>query len=219
MNTHPNTTTTVDITHRIEELRRRTGLTYTELAQEIGIGRTTLHKMRKGENISQKLTGRLTDAEERYQTQSHTENPFPKTPAFLQLLTFLSEPALEEQWPIRLTPTYRCPKPEFPNEIEIEPPPIGHAINWVLHAIATDDYEPLVIRCLPKKYATKRFVNNLTAVCYINLTQACLRSIFGKNWRDEINALTKTGSTPQTSDNPAYAAPAIAAMAGATKHN
>jgi transcriptional regulator with XRE-family HTH domain len=178
---------------RIESLVSLHGLSYYELAKEMGVTRTTVHAVRKGKReATRKFILKLETAEQRLGASrlaavgKHSESMLVfaanSTPPVEELM------AAPDELSVRIKGTTANPNPE-PVTITLRPPPMMLGIRAIIEAHTQNKCNELLRICLPSEVATNEWIENMSPTSYIWALQKSIILILGREWKQELTRI------------------------------
>lgn len=151
-----------------------------------------LHYLRSGKNsVSDKVLYRLEQTEKSEGVQQAT--PPSKTKAVIEALFEQAKVSVtpEDQdrgWIIVRVDYLRGEPPKgFPSEIKVTRPPHKQRAQVVADTMI-EDFDTVVLACLPKPFATTDFLALLTPFSTEALKDAAMSLIFGTRWRERLSS-------------------------------
>ena len=182
--------------NRIEALVTRHGISYYDLAKQMGVTRTTVHAVKNRQRpASKKFLVKLAGAEKRIDATAVGQKPTTKTEQ--SLLEFAVntlmpvEEMLVEPDVILVTPksTDTVPKPE-PIKIELHNPGLSTAIKAIIQAHTDNKCNELLKLCLPKEYANDNWIEQMSPSSYLWAIKKSVIICLGKEeWKTELARL------------------------------
>ena len=181
------------VPERIEGLVSAYGLSYYELAKEMGVTRTTVHAVRKGERqASRKFILQLETAEQRLGTSALAAlgQPSESMLVFAANSTPPAEEfmAAENELHVRPKGTTANPNPE-PVSVAFRPPPLSHGIRAIIAAHTQNKCNELLQTCLPSDIATNEWIENMSPTSYIWGLKKAIIMILGPQWTLELTRI------------------------------
>jgi hypothetical protein len=179
------------IVDRIEALHRSTGLSFGELAKRIGVSRTCLHVVRRGQQEpTRKFELRFEAAERALLPKHQAAGRAPANDALVRkaLEVFKQAIVISEATPCARI-TYKRAGENQPFEIPLIPLSAAEGTGLVLQGLVTKDWQPLLKASLPSEYASEEFIDKLDPHGYLSLLQACLAMVMGTDWPEKMKAL------------------------------
>lgn len=181
---------------RIEQLRLKTGMNWSEIAGAIDVSRTQLHLIRKGEyEPSQKVLLRL----EQEEVSAGLRKPLGEKRAILRLLETIpiSRQAIGEKehdaGMVEVPVEFRrgsVPK-DFVGKVTVKAPDASVAAKLLAGLLLDEDSEAYLQHCLPPQYASKEFLNRLEPASFLRLLDAALEMTLGAKWRARLPGLSE----------------------------
>lgn len=182
--------------NRIEALVSRHGISYYDLAKQMGVTRTTVHAVKnKHRPASKKFLIKLAGAEKRIEATAVGQEPITKTEQSLLLFAvntlMPAEEILMDPDAILVTPksTDTVPNPE-PIKIILHNPGLSTAIKAIIQAHTDDKCNELLKLCLPKEYANDNWIENMSPSSYLWAIKKSVIICLGKEeWKTELARL------------------------------
>jgi DNA-binding XRE family transcriptional regulator len=181
---------------RVEQIRAKTGMTWAQVAGVVGVSRTHLHLIRKGEyEPSQKVLLRLEQAE----VNAGLRKPPGEKRAILRLLesTPISRQAIGEKehdaGMVEVPVEFRrgsVPK-DFEGRVPVKAPDASVAAKLLAGLLLDEDSEAYLQQCLPPQFASKEFLNKLEPASFLRLLDAALEMTLGAKWRERLPGLSE----------------------------
>ena len=184
------------IVERLERLRRRKRWTWDELAEQLGVSRTTLHYLRTDRHEpTGRLLRRLEEAEQKagMSAEQQTDRLSRETlrEALQQSLTSARVTVRPEDHDrgyvsVKLDYLRGTPGKGQPAELKLSRHSSNRRAQLLTDVLVNHDYQPVLHACLPQDYANEEFLNLLTPFCIIALTDAAMTLVFGEDWKTNI---------------------------------
>ncbi len=178
---------------RVQKLRLVLDCGWEDVCQRLGISRTMLHLLRKGDSRpSDKVLHRLAEAE---MEAGIRRRPVQKGRGVLQFLMAQPSGGRRRAAAAPATPgvavvrvNYRgSPPADAKAEIELRAPKeVAVAANLMVRALLDEDVETLVLECLPPALASVEFLNLLEPASFLELVEAAAELTFGADWRERF---------------------------------
>lgn len=177
------------ISERLALLRHATGLSSGDLAREIGVGRTTLHVVCMGkQKPTRKFELKLEVAERKLLPRPNELAKYHSNDELIRVLTAFKQPIGE---PPLAHLSYRHPGENQPLEIPLISPRTADGTALVVRGILEQDWEPLILQCMPTEYATSEFIDKLDPQGFLSVLKSCLELVMGPLWPQKLEALDK----------------------------
>ena len=176
---------------RIEHLQAHHRVTWGQLAEMIGLSRTMLHLIRKGSNPpSRKTLFRLEQAE----IEAGLRKQLMEKKSVLELLKSESASGIEicsadhDAGEVLINVEYRrgSPPDGCPATIPVKAPDASIAAQLLVDVMLHENFEGLLIHCLPADYAKREFLNKLKPISFLKLLEAALGMSLGSGWRESF---------------------------------
>lgn len=200
-----------ELADRIKHLRAVSGLTYEEIAEELGISRTTLHFIRNGTQAPAERVLRLLEAME--QCRGRLQKPLERTGTNILSLVLAPQTApsaitvTSEQLTtghIDVPVNYITDAGGAPaHTITLHRPSTMDGIRTFMSAVVNQTFEDIIFLCMDGTQRGQEALNALTPTSIINLLEVGLQLIFGRDWRtqaDQIAERTLTGVLKTTNE-------------------
>lgn len=188
--------------NRLEQIRLRTGMTWSEVAGALGVSRTQLHLIRKGEyEPGQRVLLRLEQAE----VNAGLRRPPGDKKGILRLLESIpiSRQAIGEAehdaGVVDVPVDYRrgsVPK-DLPDKVPVKAPDASVAAKLLVDLLLEEDSEAYLQHCLPPQFASKEFLNKLEPASFLRLLDAALEMSLGAKWRERLPVLSEQVASRQ----------------------
>jgi len=182
--------------NRLEQIRLKTGMNWSEVAGALGVSRTQLHLIRKGEyEPSQRVLLRLEQAE----VNAGLRKPPGDKQGILKLLESIpiSRPSIGESehdaGVVEVRVEYRrgsAPK-DLPERVPVKAPDASLAARLLVDLLLEEDTEAYLQHCLPPQFASKEFLNKLEPASFLRLLDAALEMSLGAKWRERLPGLSE----------------------------
>ncbi len=196
MNEHSQAESEHNITflNRLDHLRGKTGATWAEIGKMIGLSRTMLHHLRKGEHEpSQRTLARLQQAE----IDAGLRESSVGRPGILRLiesnaLTDLNiVPSDHDAGVVQVSVEFRrgSTPAGFEGTVPVKAPSAAIAANLLVDLLRDEDIENYLKQCLSPKDASEDFLNRLEPASFLRLLHAALEMSLGTNWRERVRIL------------------------------
>jgi transcriptional regulator with XRE-family HTH domain len=187
--------------NRLEQIRLKTGMNWSEVASALGVSRTQLHLIRKGEyEPSQRVLLRLEHAE----VNAGLRKPPGDKQGILKLLESIpiSRPSIGESehdaGVVEVRVEYRrgsAPK-DLPEKVPVKAPDASLAAKLLVDLLLEEDTEAYLQHCLPPQFASKEFLNKLEPASFLRLLDAALEMSLGAKWRERLPGLSEQVGNP-----------------------
>ncbi len=170
--------------------------TWDELAENLGTSRTTLHYLRVGRHEPGGKLLRKLEATEQQAGVTPINSPEPSTSR--ALIDALHASLASAQVTVRPEDHDRgflsvplhylrgAPPKGQPNEIKLSRPPSSKRAQLLADVLRSEDYQVILLTCMPKEHANEEFLNALTPFCITALTDAAMTLVFGSDWKSRI---------------------------------
>jgi transcriptional regulator with XRE-family HTH domain len=193
--------------NRIEQIRLKIGMTWSEVAGALGVSRTQLHLIRKGEyEPSQRVLLRLEQAE----VNAGLRKPPGDKQGILRLLESIpiSRQSIGESehdaGVVEVPVEYRrgsVPK-NLPEKVPVKAPDASVAAKLLVDLLVEENTEAYLQHCLPPQFASKEFLNRLEPASFLRLLDAALEMSLGADWRSRFRGLgQQVGASPGSGAN------------------
>ncbi len=185
------------IIERLEHLRRAKRWTWDELAEQLDVSRTTLHYLRKGRH---EPTGRLLRSLEEAEEHAGLVGAKSATQANNSLIEALQTSLASAQVIVRPEDHDRgyvnakleylrgTPPKGHPIEIKLSRPPSNKRAELLTTVLQSQDYNAVLLTCMPQDNRTEDFLNMLTPFCITAMTDAAMNLVFGSDWKSHVRA-------------------------------
>ena len=184
---------------RIEALIDRTGLSYYDLAKAMGVTRTTVHDVRKGQRkASKKFIAKFDLAEKRLEAARLGDGILTRKGETLLLFALRTPTPPEERLnpldilKVRPMATESDPEPQS-MEIKLVKPPRAQGMAAIVKALMHEKCDDLIIACLEGEYASQNFIESVSPSSYITAIKKCVQLILGPEWQKELQVMAQTG--------------------------
>jgi hypothetical protein len=181
------------IPERIESIATTYGLSYYQIAQEMGVTRTTVHAVRKhNREATRKFILKLEAAEKRLESSALAAAG--KTSDSLLIFAINSSPPAEEMFVapdevlVSQKGTIANPNPDAAM-IKLTPPSIGQGIKAIIAAHIESKNNELLALCLPAEFASNEWIENMSPSSYLWALQKSVILILGPNWKLELTRI------------------------------
>jgi transcriptional regulator with XRE-family HTH domain len=192
-----NSSRNLPFVERIEQLRKVRDWSWDQLAEHLGVSRTTLHYLRTGRHdVSGKLLRSLERAEQEAGIVPAETRPAASAKALIEALHSTLEnakvPVTEEDHDrgfVQLELDYLrgAPPSGFPPEIKLTRPAARRRAEILADVLTSETYDPVLLACLPKEHASEEFLNLLTPFTLTALTEAAMTLVFGNEWKQRLS--------------------------------
>ena len=182
--------------NRIEYLRSAANMTWAEVAAALGISRTQLHLLRKGESeLNQRVLLRLEQAEVTAGLRKASRDKqgilrlLESSPFTRQEITESDHDAGLVEVPVE----YRrgSPPAGMPEKVPVKAPDTSIAANLLVDLLLDEDFESYLGHCLPPQFTSKEFLNRLTPASFLQVLDAAMEMSLGANWRARFSTLSQ----------------------------
>jgi transcriptional regulator with XRE-family HTH domain len=190
--------------NQLEQVRLKTGMTWSEVAGALGLSRTQLHLIRKGEyEPSQRVLLRL----EQVEVNAGLRKPPGDKQGILRLLEsiHISRQDIGETehdaGVVEVPVEYRrgsVPK-NLPELVPVKAPEASVAVKLLAGLLLEEDIEGYLQHCLPPQFASKEFLNKLEPTSFLRLLDAALEMSLGAEWRSRYKTLAQQVSSSSSS--------------------
>jgi DNA-binding XRE family transcriptional regulator len=191
----------VTFLNRIEQIRVKTDMTWSQVAGALGVSRTQLHLIRKRQyEPNQRLLSRL----EQLEFSAGLRKPPGDKEGILKLLESipLSRQRISESehdaGVVEIAVEYRrgsVPK-DLPEKVPVRAPDASVAAKLFVDLLREEDSEAYLQHCLPPQFASKEFLNKLEPASFLRLLEAALEMSLGAKWRERLPALMDKVGNP-----------------------
>jgi len=210
--------------NRLEQIRLKTGMTWSEVAGALGVSRTQLHLIRKGEyEPSQRVLLRL----EQTEVNAGLRKPPGDKQGILRLLEsvhFGRQDIGESEHDagvVEVPVEYRrgsVPK-NLSDRVSVKAPDASVAAKLLVDLLLEEDIEAYLQYCLPPQFASKEFLNKLEPTSFLRLLDAALEMSLGADWRSRFRALAQqVGAVSSSRAGPSPIVAQILGAAGQASH-
>ena len=190
-----------EVAGRIEAIVVKYGLSYFELAKEMGVTRTTVHDIRKGNRpATRKFILKLELAEKRLQASQLAALGEPNESMIVFAANSQYPPAElfvapDEIW-VQAKATTTDPNPAT-FTVKLTPPPLIQGMQAIVSAHTKNKYNELLAACLPKEFASKEKIEQMSSTSYLWALKKIIVLILGANWKDELTQLLAKAEPPR----------------------
>jgi transcriptional regulator with XRE-family HTH domain len=187
--------------NRVELLRSKSGATWAEVGKMVGLSRTMLHHLRRGQHKpSQRTLARLEQAEMR---SGLREAPAARK-GIRGLLESLPVSGLRieasdhDAGIVQVSVEFRRGSaPEgFGGLVPVKAPGAKDAAELFAGLLRDESVEVFLRKCLPTEYASEEFLNKLEPQSFLRLLHAALEMSLGVTWREKLASLPAQTSPP-----------------------
>ena len=181
---------------RIEALINRTSLNYSDLAIAMGVTRTTVHDVRKGQRQPTKKFIAKFDLAEKQIEEARRGETGVLTRRGESLITFaMSVGTIEDDLMnppefvcVNQLPTEAVPEPDgIP--ILLERPTKARGIGGLIQALTHEKCDEFILIFLPERSKSQQFIESLTPQSYLKLLKRCGGLILGPKATKQLQML------------------------------
>jgi transcriptional regulator with XRE-family HTH domain len=171
-------------------------MTWSEVAGALGVSRTQLHLIRKGDyKPSKRVLLRLEQAE----VNAGLRKPPGDKQGILRLLETrpIRRQSIGERehdaGVVEVPVEYRrgsVPK-DLPEKVPVKAPDASIAAKLLADLLLEENSEAYLQQCLPPQFASKEFLNRLEPASFLRLLDAALEMSLGAKWRERLPGLSE----------------------------
>lgn len=191
---------------RLHRLRESAGLTYNEIAEQLGISRSTLHLIRRGSYTpTERVLERLKTLE-----QFGGRLPAPATGSAVNLLALLLNPVgASSQFTLsreqldagtaEVPLTYAgTPPADYPTTLTLRRLETVAGLTAFIQAVVNQAYDRFIIACLPENPTNRHVLGRITPKSLLDLLAAALQLTFGAAWKQQAHEFSVLANAPTT---------------------
>jgi hypothetical protein len=184
--------------NRLDRLRGKTRATWADIGKMMGLSRTMLHHLRKGEHEPSQRTlalleraeidAGLREADAGLREASSGRRGIQRLIESNAFADLNIQPRDHDAGMVQVKVEFRrgSTPAGFEGTVPVKALPAGMAANLLVDLLHDQDVEEYLRQCLPPPYASEDFLNRLEPTSFLRLLHATLEMSLGKNWKDRL---------------------------------